>query len=142
MLTILSPGGMYPQWFVYMVRCQNGAIYTGITNNLSKRIDKHNLGKGSKSCRAHGLPVKLECVILQWSKSDALKLEARIKKLSKKHKEQFIKAAKSDSDENPVERQFMPRYKSCMAMNSLFDQKNDLDGLRLYIEVKLKMMSF
>ena len=51
MRVILSPGGMCPEWFVYMVRCQNGAIYTGITNNLSKRIDKHNLGKGSKSCR-------------------------------------------------------------------------------------------
>jgi len=82
---------MNKPWFVYMVRCTNNALYTGITNNIENRVKKHNSGKGSKSCRAHGLPV-----ILQWTtevpdKSSALKLEAKIKKLSKKGKEQLIK---------------------------------------------------
>jgi len=100
---ILSPGGMYPEWVVYMVRCQDGAIYTGIAKDLAARIEKHNSGKGSKSCVAHGLPVKFEAAVMQWSRSDALKLEARIKKLTKKEKEQFITAAKSDSNKNPIE---------------------------------------
>jgi len=78
-------------WSVYLVRCQNNALYCGITNNIEERIKKHNSGKGSKSCRAHGLPVKLEWTCLEGSKSDALKFEAKIKKLNKKQKEQLIK---------------------------------------------------
>jgi len=77
-------------WFVYVVRCADGALYTGITNQLQRRIAKHNSGKGSKSCRAHGLPV-----ILQWSKqvadkSAALKMEVEIKRMSKDEKEMLV----------------------------------------------------
>jgi len=78
-------------WFVYIVRCTNNALYTGITTNIENRIKTHNSGKGSKSCKAHGLPV-----ILQWStkvenRSIASKLECKIKKLSKIKKEQLVK---------------------------------------------------
>jgi len=77
-------------WYVYLVRCKNNALYCGITNNLENRLKIHNSGKGSKSCIAHGLPVKLV-----WSRevsdmSNALKLESTIKKLSKKIKEQLV----------------------------------------------------
>ena len=126
-------------WFVYMVRCQNGAIYTGITNDLTKRIKKHNSGKGSKSCRSHGLPVRLEIAIQQSDKSHALRLEARIKKLSKKHKEQFIDTAKRDLSGEPVEKPFLPTFKTCFGMNSLLDNWTELTGLRLYLELKLAM---
>jgi len=39
-------------WFVYIVRCTNNALYTGITTNIENRIKTHNSGKGSKSCKA------------------------------------------------------------------------------------------
>ena len=68
-------------WFTYMVRCKNNALYTGITNNIKKRVDTHNSGKGSKSCKAHGLPVSLVWNTTLPDKSSALKLEAKIKKL-------------------------------------------------------------
>ena len=81
---------MNDQWYVYLVRCQNNALYCGITNNIEERIKKHNSGKGSKSCRAHGLPVKLAWNDEVPDKSSALKMEAKIKKLSKKQKEQLV----------------------------------------------------
>lgn len=77
-------------WYVYMVRCQNDALYTGITNNLEERIKKHNSGKGSKSVRAHGLPVHIVYELEFQSKSEALVEECRIKKLTKSQKEKMI----------------------------------------------------
>jgi len=85
-------------YFVYMVRCQNGALYTGIAIDVDKRIMKHNSGRGSKSVRAHGLPVKLELSLPQKNKSDALRLEYKIKKLTKSKKEQFINNPKPQLD--------------------------------------------
>ncbi len=79
-----------PPWYVYVVRCALGALYTGITTNLNSRIKKHNEGTGAKSIRGLGRPVKLvysECLN---SKSEALKEEARIKKLRKAEKELII----------------------------------------------------
>ena len=77
------------QWCVYIVRCFDDTLYTGATNNLLKRIDKHNSGKGAKYTRSR-LPV-----ILSWSKnvdskSEALKLEWSIKKLTRKQKMELI----------------------------------------------------
>jgi putative endonuclease len=73
------------KWFVYIVRCSDDTLYTGITNDLERRIKQHNEGKGAKYTRGRG-PVALiksfQCV----SKSEALKLEYKIKQLSKEDK--------------------------------------------------------
>jgi len=133
-------------WFTYMVRCQNDAIYTGITNDLLARLKTHNSGKGSKSCRAHGLPVTLQCAIEQWNRSDASKLEAKIKKLSKKHKEQFIDAAKQDAEDQKQQIQhpipLRPTWsKSDIIQKTLTESKKEFQGLLLYLETKLLMSS-
>lgn len=73
------------QWVVYLVKCSDGTIYTGISNNLEKRIKAHNNGKGAKYTKAR-LPVILLKYFDVESKSDALKLEIKIKKLSRKEK--------------------------------------------------------
>ena len=78
-------------WYVYMVRCKNNALYTGITTDIEARIEKHNTGKGSKAVRMLGLPVKLVHKETFETKSEALKREAAIKKLSKKKKEKLMK---------------------------------------------------
>ena len=78
-------------FYVYMVQCKNGAIYTGIALNVQNRINQHNNKKGSKSVIAHGLPVKLLCQIKQKNKSQALKLESKIKKLTRNQKLELIK---------------------------------------------------
>ncbi len=72
-------------WFVYILLCADDTLYTGITNNLERRIEQHNEGKGAKYTRGRG-PVTLvrsfECA----SKSEALKLEYKIKQLPREEK--------------------------------------------------------
>lgn len=73
-------------WFVYIVRCsKDDSLYTGITNNLEKRIAAHNNGKGAKYTKSRR-PVTLFKKIEVETKSEALKLEVKIKKLSREEK--------------------------------------------------------
>ena len=67
-------------WVVYLVRCSDESLYCGITNNLKKRLDAHNSGKGAKYTKSR-TPVELLGTRLKMTKSDALKLEHRIKKI-------------------------------------------------------------
>jgi len=74
-------------WHVYMVRCSDGTLYTGITNDLEKRIEAHNSGKdGARYTRARR-PVTLVYSEQVQSKSAAARLEYRIKKLRRSKKE-------------------------------------------------------
>lgn len=77
-----------------MVRCQNGALYTGITTNTDDRVKKHNARIGSKSVIGHGLPVKLVYSEKVGSYGEALRREASIKKLTKDQKEALVKNTK------------------------------------------------
>jgi len=76
-------------WIVYIVRCANGTLYTGITNNLAGRIATHNAGRGAKYTAAFG-PVELVWKKRKKNRSTASKLEAAIKKLSRKEKDLLI----------------------------------------------------
>ncbi|MEK7632209.1 MAG: GIY-YIG nuclease family protein [Patescibacteria group bacterium] len=78
-----------PTWFVYMVRCGDGSLYTGIAIDVVKRIALHNAGKGAKYTRAR-LPVVLVWSAAMKSATDARKAEVDVKRLSKKEKEQLI----------------------------------------------------
>jgi putative endonuclease len=75
-------------WCVYIVECFDGTLYTGATNNLKKRIDKHNKGTGAKYTKTRR-PVKLIRQFLCDNKSCALKLEYKIKQLSREEKLKF-----------------------------------------------------
>lgn len=77
--------------FVYIVRCEDGSLYTGYTTNVKERLITHNSGKGAKYTRSR-LPVSLVYYKRVDSKSMGLRLEARIKKLTKKEKEDLVKA--------------------------------------------------
>lgn len=72
-------------WLVYILRCRDGSLYTGITNDLAKRLKVHAAGKASRYTRSR-LPVTLAYTEHQKSKSAALKREAAIKKLSRPQK--------------------------------------------------------
>jgi putative endonuclease len=72
-------------WFVYILRCSNNCLYTGITTNVQKRIDVHNAGKGSAYVRAHR-PAKLIALSETDSRSSASKLECSVKALSQAKK--------------------------------------------------------
>ena len=73
------------EWYVYIIQCSDGSLYTGISNDITARIKKHNSGKGAKYTR-NKIPVILRA---QWqfnNKSEASKREYAIKKLSRKEK--------------------------------------------------------
>jgi len=67
-------------WCVYMVRCSDGTLYTGITNNLEKRIAAHNSEKDGARYTRSRRPVKLVYSELAGSRSAAAKLEYQLKK--------------------------------------------------------------
>jgi putative endonuclease len=69
------------KWVVYLIRCSDESIYCGITNNLENRIAAHNSGKGGKYTRSRR-PVEWVASSIEMTKSDALKMEYRIKRLS------------------------------------------------------------
>ncbi|QDP38810.1 GIY-YIG nuclease family protein [Radiobacillus deserti] len=75
--------------YVYMLRCKDGSLYTGYTNNIEKRLKMHEEGKGAKYTRGRG---PLELVYLQQyeTKGLALKQEHQMKKLRREEKEQLI----------------------------------------------------
>lgn len=75
--------------FVYILRCSDGSLYTGWTNNLKNRLEKHNKGLGAKYTRARR-PCKLVFFIEVSDKKIAMKIEYRIKKLKKKSKENIV----------------------------------------------------
>ena len=68
------------QWVVYLIRCSDESLYCGITNNLINRLEAHNLGRGAKYTRSRR-PVELVCASFEMTKSDALKLEYRVKQV-------------------------------------------------------------
>ncbi|MDU5504305.1 MAG: GIY-YIG nuclease family protein [Anaerococcus vaginalis] len=75
--------------FVYILRCSDGSLYTGWTNNLKNRLKKHNKGLGAKYTRARR-PCKLVFFMEVSDKKIAMKIEYRIKKLKKKSKENIV----------------------------------------------------
>jgi putative endonuclease len=72
-------------WVVYILHCKDNTLYTGITNNIEKRLNAHNQGLAAKYTRAR-LPVVLLVVSNPMSKTEAMRLEIRIKKLAKGEK--------------------------------------------------------
>lgn len=76
--------------YVYMLKCSDGTLYTGYTNNIEKRVKVHNLGAGAKYTRGRR-PVTLVYFERCKSKGDALKREHEIKCLSRKQKLELIK---------------------------------------------------
>ena len=72
-------------WFVYMLRCSNACLYTGITTEVQKRLKVHNSGKGSAYVRAHR-PAKLVAFTASENRSAASSLEYSVKSLSRAQK--------------------------------------------------------
>ena len=77
-------------WVLYILRCSDGSLYTGITNDLEKRLKWHNEGKASKYTRSKR-PVKLVYSESLGDESSARKREAEVKNLSRQQKLELIK---------------------------------------------------
>jgi len=76
-------------WFLYILKCGDDSLYTGITNNVEKRLEAHNSGKGAKYTRGR-LPLEIVYKEVLASKSDALKREIEVKSLTRQEKERLI----------------------------------------------------
>ena len=87
---------MDSQWYLYILRCGDGTLYTGITNDIEKRLEAHRTGKGAKYTRGRG-PLELIYQETCESHSRALKRELEVKKLSRLQKEQMIKNYKQEA---------------------------------------------
>ena len=73
------------KWYIYIIRCSDDTLYTGITTDVERRIKQHNEGSGAKYTRGRG-PVALVKFFTRLTKGEALKLEYQIKQLSKEEK--------------------------------------------------------
>jgi putative endonuclease len=78
-------GSSVPAWFVYVVQCRDGSLYTGIARDVHARVDKHNQGQGARYTRGRG-PVRLVHVERKRSQGAALRREAAIKSMPRKAK--------------------------------------------------------
>lgn len=87
-------GGMAVAWFVYMLRCRDGSLYTGCTDDVERRLAVHQSGKGAKYTRSR-LPVELVYQEPAADRSGALRREAAIKHLPRREKLRLL-----DSGEN------------------------------------------
>ena len=84
-------------WYLYILRCADDTLYTGITTDVEKRLEAHRSGKGAKYTRGRG-PLELvyrECCA---SHSEALKREVQIKRMSRQEKQNLIKTAACRKD--------------------------------------------
>ncbi len=77
-------------YYVYMLRCTDGSLYTGSTDDIDRRYAAHVAGKGAKYTKSHP-PVALAAAWRTETKSEALKLEYRIKRFKKKEKERIVR---------------------------------------------------
>lgn len=89
-------------WFVYILRCGDGTLYTGATCDLPRRLKAHGSGKGAKYTRSR-LPVELVYREETADKSSALRREAAIKRLSRREKLALIAGKETSHGDSPVE---------------------------------------
>ena len=85
-------------WWVYILRCADGTLYTGATNDLDRRLAAHNAGRGAKYTRARR-PVALVYREAAADKSAALQREAAIKRLDRVRKLALIAAFRPGTEE-------------------------------------------
>ena len=76
-------------YFVYILECKDGTLYTGITTDVSRRFEEHKAGKGGNYTRTHK-PVKILYTEKQPDRGSALKREAEIKKWPRERKVAFV----------------------------------------------------
>jgi predicted GIY-YIG superfamily endonuclease len=77
------------KWIVYILRCADDTLYTGITKDIERRLEQHNAGTASRYTRCR-LPVKIEYQEVQLGQGMATKRELVIKKMTRPNKEMLF----------------------------------------------------
>ena len=76
-------------WYLYLVRCNDGTLYTGISNNVERRLAAHGSGRGARYLRGRA-PLVLARKVRVGSRIDALQVERRVKRMRRDKKEKLI----------------------------------------------------
>jgi putative endonuclease len=82
--------GLTMAWFLYLIECKDGSIYTGITVDVAARYAVHVSGKGARYTRSHP-PKRLLTTVKYPNRSEALKAEHKMKSLSASEKREFCR---------------------------------------------------
>ena len=77
-------------WFLYLIECKGGSLYTGITVDVARRYAQHVSGKGARYTRSHP-PVSLSAVLACKDRSEALRAEIAVKRLDVTGKREFCR---------------------------------------------------
>lgn len=77
-------------WHLYLVRCNDGSLYTGISTDVQRRFDAHQKNRGARRLRGRG-PLELVYSHAVGQRALALQLEYRVKKLPKAEKERLVR---------------------------------------------------
>lgn len=80
-------------WTVYLLRRADGALYTGVTTDVERRLGEHEAGRGAKALRGKG-PLEVVFQREVEDRSAALRAEARIKRLSRTQKEELVRGSR------------------------------------------------
>lgn len=76
-------------WYLYILECNDGSFYTGITKDIERRLNEHNKGRASRYTRVR-LPVRLLYQETCQGRAEALVRECKVKALSRKAKEELV----------------------------------------------------
>ena len=82
------------RWHVYILRCADGSLYTGIAKDSAKRLSEHNAGRGARYTRSR-LPVELVYAETAVDRGSALRREHEIKQLSAAGKRRLIESSQA-----------------------------------------------
>jgi len=80
---------MTTSWYLYLIRTGGGALYTGVTTDVLRRLEQHRRGRGAKALRGKG-PLTLAFQCPAGDRGNALRWEYRIKQLTRTQKEQLV----------------------------------------------------
>ena len=89
-MTDTEPAIVPGPWFLYLIRCRRGHLYTGITTDVERRLREHTEGpRGARFLRGRG-PLRIEFQTAVGSRGEALRAEYRVKQLNRVQKEALI----------------------------------------------------
>lgn len=77
-------------WYLYLVRCNDGSLYTGISTDVARRIEAHRSNRGARRLRGRG-PLELVYAYPLGDRSEAQRVEYRVKRLSRHDKERLVR---------------------------------------------------
>lgn len=124
-------------WFVYLLECEDGSIYTGIAVDVAARYEAHQKGTGARYTRAHQ-PKKLLAVVEFSSRSAASQAEYAVKQMTAGEKREFARRAVPEGGggkKENVNRRVQRPQRGCMPSAGGGKQESSLRSLRASVQI-------